>query len=104
MNRAAMSKTSFRNFAHAGEAAEGVKQVQERRIGGAKLTDQGIRTGFQQLRNAFRILMQTRRGHDETDVVLTTAPCATSHLLQFGGSQLSPPVTGACVRSGKHYS
>ena len=47
-----IGETSFRDFSHAREGSVRIEQIQQRRIRGPKLTDERIRRGFQEFRDA----------------------------------------------------
>ena len=79
------------------EALVGVEQVEQRRVGRAKLALQRIRRRFQKMRDALRVLVQAGRGDDEADAVAATSPGAPGHLLQLGGGELRQPLSRARV-------
>jgi hypothetical protein len=83
-------ETSFGNFAHTGEAFVSVQQIEQRRIGRAKLALQRIGRRSEQNCDALGVLMKSGRGNDEADIIAAASSGASRHLLQFGSGERAP--------------
>ena len=78
-----MRKASLGYLPHLREVAKGVKQIQERGVGGAKLADERIGRSFEQFGDALGVLMKPWSRNNESDVVASAASGAPGHLLQL---------------------
>src|SRR6185503_11158083 len=97
-----IGEASFGNCSHLGEAAEGVEQVKQRGVSGAKLAFEIVGPGAKQFGNLTWILMRPWRGNDEADAILASPAGATRHLLQFRRGQRFPAAIAAAVSHGDH--
>ena len=82
-----MCKTLLSDLAHPRKISKRINQIQQSRIGRAKLTLERVGRCIKQFHDTLRILMQARRRHNEADAIFAAPARAPGHLLQLGGGQ-----------------
>src|SRR5262249_43720989 len=86
----AKGKALFGDCANGCKCAKGVKQIEQARIGGAKLAFERVRRSLEKLGYLSRILKLPRGENDKANLVLTAAPGAAGHLLQLACLERAP--------------
>ena len=80
----AMGKTLFGNPAHLRKTSKGIQQIQQRRVGSAKLTLEIVGRSTKQLGNALRVLMWSGSSDDKPHAIFPAPAGAPGHLLDLG--------------------